>query len=388
MNSYDISKRLENLSQRERQVLGMVCSGLMYKEISQNLFISLPTVKSVMGRVYVKLGLDVLSKAERMKAIYELYCPLLKASPIPDEPSIPESNEPVSASIIRLVDEDEMIVITPSSQGPVSSPLITSKPAPTRRNRTCLVSGVIGLLVLCCVAIAFLFRNQLFSFLNPSTNILSQPTMEAPIPGYTSPPATSIPVISTKSPQPTAVFSPTDAVTSITLPFTDNFSAGANSAWKIQSGDWLVANNRYTISNGDSQWGMVVLDAPNWTNYRIKTKVKLEKSDEGEVMVIVRYLSNQNKYLVFQMINIFSKGGFAIYDGSNFTKISGYGSVALDHDFDLEIDAIGNNFVAKINGIVTQQINLSGYEQGGVGLGISCFYAPCGSFSNFQITNP
>ena len=112
--------------------------------------------------------------------------------------------------------------------------------------------------------------------------------------------------------------------------------------------------------------------------------VNLESSDEGEVAVIVRY--GGNKYLAFHVVNLFSKGGWATYDGNSFTNIAGYGSIAIKHQFNLEVDAIGNEFIAKINGMETQRISLSGYENGGVGLGISCYYSPCSSFGGFQVS--
>ena len=61
----ELRRRLATLSQRERQVLMLVCNGTAYKEIAKILFIAEPTVKSVMGRVYVKLGLDQLDRSKR-----------------------------------------------------------------------------------------------------------------------------------------------------------------------------------------------------------------------------------------------------------------------------------------------------------------------------------
>jgi hypothetical protein len=400
----EAARRLASLSQRERQVLGLVCSGLMYKDIAQNLFISLPTVKSVMGRVYVKLGLDQLDKGERMKAIYELYCPILKSSPLPQEPLPPDQNLPIPSAIIKMVDEDELLVIPPQAQTLAYNLPVKSAPAPTRGSRSfVLIGGLIGLLALSCLIIAILLSNQFIPHPNPTAVTFSgSPTTVAIIPTDTPVASTTpIPAIPTNTvfvsqntptasdtPQPTIPLPPTSTAPTINLPFSDNFSAGVNPAWQVQNGDWLTADGRFTISNAGNKWYFVVLDDPSWTNYRIKVNIKLEKSDEGRVAVIIRYLSSQNKYLVFNIENLFSKGGFATYSGSEFTYIAGYGSVRILHDFDLEIDAIGNNFVAKIDGMVTQQINLSGYEQGGVGLGINCFSNPCASIGNFQVSAP
>jgi DNA-binding CsgD family transcriptional regulator len=59
--SNDDLQKLATLSKREREVLWLVCEGNSYKEISGKLFISIPTVKATMGRVYLKLGLDLMS---------------------------------------------------------------------------------------------------------------------------------------------------------------------------------------------------------------------------------------------------------------------------------------------------------------------------------------
>jgi LuxR family maltose regulon positive regulatory protein len=46
----------EQLSEREREVLGLLAEGLSYRETGQRLFVSLPTIKTHVSHIYGKLG--------------------------------------------------------------------------------------------------------------------------------------------------------------------------------------------------------------------------------------------------------------------------------------------------------------------------------------------
>jgi DNA-binding NarL/FixJ family response regulator len=52
----------DNLSPREREVLDLLAQGLLYKEISEKIGISLPTVNTYIRRIYEKL--HVRSRAQ------------------------------------------------------------------------------------------------------------------------------------------------------------------------------------------------------------------------------------------------------------------------------------------------------------------------------------
>ena len=56
------SSEAENLSPREREVLDLLAQGLLYKEISEKLGVSLPTVNTYIRRIYEKL--QVRSRAQ------------------------------------------------------------------------------------------------------------------------------------------------------------------------------------------------------------------------------------------------------------------------------------------------------------------------------------
>lgn len=56
--SHDARTRLETLTEREREVAQAVGQGLTNAEISAQLFMSVPTVKTHVGRLFSKLGVD------------------------------------------------------------------------------------------------------------------------------------------------------------------------------------------------------------------------------------------------------------------------------------------------------------------------------------------
>ena len=65
MPTRDQIRQLLSLSPRERQVLSLVCEGLLYKEIAGRLEIKVSTVKAYMGRVFVKFGMEFFERKER-----------------------------------------------------------------------------------------------------------------------------------------------------------------------------------------------------------------------------------------------------------------------------------------------------------------------------------
>ncbi len=52
-----------SLTDRERDILGQLARGLGNKEIARALFISEATVKTHLGRIYAKLGVDTRAGA-------------------------------------------------------------------------------------------------------------------------------------------------------------------------------------------------------------------------------------------------------------------------------------------------------------------------------------
>lgn len=52
-----MNQNFERLSQREKEILELVCSGLENQTIANKLYLSRHTVKSHLDRIYEKLGL-------------------------------------------------------------------------------------------------------------------------------------------------------------------------------------------------------------------------------------------------------------------------------------------------------------------------------------------
>ena len=53
----------------------------------------------------------------------------------------------------------------------------------------------------------------------------------------------------------------------------------------------------------------------------------------------------------------------------------------------LEIEANGNNFIVRVNGRQVQQVSLSGYDSGGIALGMICSNSlGCPSFDDVKVT--
>jgi hypothetical protein len=279
-------------------------------------------------------------------------------------------------------------------------PTINVPPRGTRVNPTMVIIGTLGgflIISVCAIGIlvfALIQMNQPRQAL-AATEIPARATaVEATVVTEPTQRPTNIPaptnIQPTDVPAPTAIpptSVPTVSVPSIPLPFSDNFMSGVNQSWKTLHGNWITADGRYTTVFTQSEWGFVVLDDPHWTNYTVKVDYQLEKSAEGNIAILIRY-NNRKEFLVFYIINVLSKGGFAIYDGRDMNEIAGRVSVPNDSlNGTLEIEANGNNFTARINGMSVQSISMSGYEQGGVGLGVKCYYT-CASFGNFEVTQP
>ena len=63
--------KLSNLTNRQIEVLRLVCEGLTYKLVGEQLFISENTVKTHMGNIYIELELDSLPTSERKLVLHQ-----------------------------------------------------------------------------------------------------------------------------------------------------------------------------------------------------------------------------------------------------------------------------------------------------------------------------
>lgn len=159
MAKKDTLQKLSSLTERQYEVLRLVCSGFTYKEIGEALYIAESTVKAHMGNIYQKLGLDLLPPTQRTKTLFEQYCPVLKdVSSKPLETQ--EELEPVPESVEKMVEEDEKALAIWQPKPLVSVKPIELKPlAPRPRRLRGLVLGMILGAVLVSVPVFLLGRN-------------------------------------------------------------------------------------------------------------------------------------------------------------------------------------------------------------------------------------
>jgi DNA-binding CsgD family transcriptional regulator len=133
MTPSDAITRLATLSERERQVLELKCDGLDYKAIGKELSIAVPTVKYDMGRVYIKLGLDQLSKTERLKTLLNVYCPALAQAALPPGPQEAEEPQPMPRPLVAMIEQDERALMT---HNPTDVIIIPPQPTPVKPGPT------------------------------------------------------------------------------------------------------------------------------------------------------------------------------------------------------------------------------------------------------------
>jgi len=192
--------------------------------------------------------------------------------------------------------------------------------------------------------------------------------------------------------QPTVTIIPSSPTSAIQLPFSDNFNKGSDPKWHILNGPWMTTAGRYTTlgpTNGfRNEWLWSVLDGSNWGNYRVKLDYKINNpysANQGQMAIAVRMSNGQRLSFV---VDYFMQSGWAFVDSNSnnpqYIGVSRGKDVPVNGT--IELDMIGNNFTGYVNGSEIQTINISGFEIGGVGLGVYCDNSPeCPSFDNFSI---
>src|SRR6266508_5230021 len=89
----EVVRQLRKLSKREREILQLRCEAIEIAECSNQLHLSDSTVKTYIGRIYLKFDLDNLTEFQRWKALFQVYCPVLEEIDLP--PGILEAGQPV-----------------------------------------------------------------------------------------------------------------------------------------------------------------------------------------------------------------------------------------------------------------------------------------------------
>ena len=107
----NLSDRLASLTERERQIAQAVCTGRDYKELAEELGIKKGTVKSTMGHVYLKMGLEEESRTRKRKALFEEICVGLADGVLPAPPPEPPKRARVPRQVRRMVRKDERALV-------------------------------------------------------------------------------------------------------------------------------------------------------------------------------------------------------------------------------------------------------------------------------------
>jgi len=405
----DVIEQLKILTTRQREVLGLFCQGNEYKYIGKVLFIDENTVKSHMANIYVKLDLIHITASLRRKILFETYCPALHELDIAPQKDEPIEPEPAPEEIIQMVENDEraLVVVKPiiidvppieegkkeiSGQKRKRKP---DKPESGKKKR----HPWRWLFVLILLALLSFGGFQAYSWIQKFIGTIQvSSSQEEPETvknlANTTPKSVSTPISADAEvvPTMTALPSPTKTpAATISLPFTDTFDNGFRSEWEPLSGSWITANGKLTAIKPDTDLHLIMLDDPTWTNYRISVDVHINNygaPSMGEFAIGVRALNTQSQFLGF-FVDTLERGGWAFLGSwhSENEYLIGQGKVgSIPENATYEVEVNGNDFVVRVNGREYQRINLSGYERGGILLGVECSNDhECPSFDNLVI---
>jgi hypothetical protein len=398
----DAIEQLKILTARQREVLGLVCQGNEYKYIGKVLFIDENTVKSHMANIYVKLDLTELTPALRRKILFETYCPALHGldfAPKKDERIEPE---PAPEEIIRMVENDEraLVDVPPMDEEEKESSGQQGKRKPDKHEGAEKKRHPWRWLFVLTFLALFVFGGfQAYSWIQEFIGSMQgSSSQEEPETTNnltsTAPKSVSTSVSSDAEAAPTMTAPPSPTKTpaaKVSLPFTDTFDSGFKSEWKPLSGSWITANGKLTAIKPDTDLHLIMLDDPTWTNYRVSVDVHINNygaPSMGEFAIGVRALNTQSQFLGF-FVDTLKRGGWAFLGSwhSEHEYLIGQGEVgSIPEDATYEIEVNGNEFVVRVNGREYQRINLSGYERGGILLGVECSNDhECPSFDNLVI---
>jgi hypothetical protein len=264
----DAHSKFDTLTNREKEVLNLVCEGLIYKEVGAELFIAEATVKSHMGNIYRKLSLDELPNTQRTGQLFKIYCQMLKERPPSsnNDEEEEEEPEPVPPEVERMVEEDEKALVLRQSPQIID---VSPKPAPKRKSRGSLwlfIGGIIvGIAIL--LGLLYVFREPIIALIAPgeptTQEVAQKPSnTQKSVPSSTpevnevlivvtatSPPSTNTPAPTNTSPPPTDTAVPTPFVP-------DNY---------YEIGEWYETDQvGIRLLESDIEYGMLYFIVEFW----------------------------------------------------------------------------------------------------------------------------
>ena len=276
MNESDEFEKIKRLTSREIEVLKLVCEHLTYKEISKKLWISESTIKTHMGNIYIKLGLDQLPKRARIFALGDVYCKAIKDIDFITEKDISQKDEgkeiipsPISKDLMKKVEEDDggPIMIY---EGEIIKIDSIEEPnfRPVKRKSNPVM---IGFMIIAMISILFTGYSIFNRFFNiPPASPLSPTEQPTQSEGEEASMAESQPEsVAEVQSSPNDTVQPTPKATARPKPnvlFEDNFDQGISDAWEVVSGNPYVVDGR--LASDQDTW--LVVGDPSWKNYSIE----------------------------------------------------------------------------------------------------------------------
>src|SRR6266542_5000802 len=106
----DVSKQIRKLSDREREVRRLRCQAFVIAECSRRLYLADSTIKTYIGRIYLKFGLDQFTELQRWRALFQVYCPALGNEDFPPSPPEARGPESIPDLVMRQVEDDEAVL--------------------------------------------------------------------------------------------------------------------------------------------------------------------------------------------------------------------------------------------------------------------------------------
>lgn len=278
MNESDEIEKIKRLTPREIEVLKLVCEHHTYKEISKKLWISESTIKTHMGNIYIKLGLDQLPRRARIFALGDVYCKALKDIDfIPDKDMDREDEgreiipSPISNELMKKVEDDDggpIMVLEGKGLEPYPFPDEEPPFKPVRRKANPVMMVFMVIAIISILFTGYSIFNRFFG--TPPRQPISTPEKMAELDELEVNP-TDV------QPEPVAVAqsNPTDTVQSTpkatarpkpAILFEDNFDQGLSDEWEVVMGNPIVVNGM--LSSDQDTW--ILVGDPEWTNYSVE----------------------------------------------------------------------------------------------------------------------
>ncbi len=271
----DVLERIRSLTHRQKQVLERICKGMQYKDIADEFVLSENTIKTHVGNLYIKLGLEHLPPNIRRNIIIRTYCEALKEfksmkdEKVSDEFEEPEEPEPISEEIMETVENDQKALVYVEPEVIDVIPPVQPKKKRRRRNRW---KWILALIIIFLLAFGGFKLYEFVTDFIGSLQIQAAPVQEE----EQEPVAQVLPTNTTQPPEPTA--RPTNTVIASTntlqptppptpaILFSDDFSAGLSSGWQVVYGNPLVVNDMLTTDQNT----LLMIGDPSWKNYSIE----------------------------------------------------------------------------------------------------------------------